>query len=117
MRLALLTVATLLVHVVLGWAWALLVPLALGALWPDGASWRGALGVALSWGLLMAYYALSSGVYFERAAATIAALIGGLPAPVAPLLSLIFAALIGLCAGTVGAQARRLAISPASHPA
>ncbi len=117
MRLLILTVATLLIHVVLGWAWAISAPLILGALWPDGATWRGALGVGLSWGLVMAFYALSSGVYFERAAATIASLIGGLPAPVAPLLSLIFAALIGLCAGTVGAQTRRLATSPASHSA
>ncbi len=117
MRLLILTVVSLLVHLALGWAWALVVPLALGAFWPDGASWRGALGFALSWGGLMAFYALSLGVYFERAAATISTLIGGLPAPIAPLLSLIFAALIGLCAGTVGAQARRLATSPASHPA
>ncbi len=117
MRLLILTATALVLHVALGWAWAIAAPLLLGALWPDGASWRGALGMALSWGLLMAFYALSSGVYFERAAATISALIGGLPAPVAPLLSIAFAALIGLCAATLGASARRLANPPASQPA
>jgi hypothetical protein len=115
LRLAVLTALALLLHLALGWAWALLAPVALGVVWPQGAVWRGSLGYALSWTLLSLFYALTSGVYFERAAATIGQLIGGVPAA-ALALALVFALLAGLCAGLVGQSARRLLAPLESAP-
>ena len=104
MKLLATAVLSLLLHLMLGWAWTAGAGIAGGA-WAGRRGWLvGLAGVALGWGALIAW---NLGVA-PGPVGTMAAIFGNLPGGAIVALPLVIGALLGALGGFVGSQLRGL---------
>lgn len=109
-QVLLATVVVIVVHLSLGWQWSLLVPLVYAYFLPSWAVVECAVLMALAWAVLLgSSYALAP-EETSRMLASVAVIIarsaGNGMGWVLPVVSLIFAALLGLLCGVVGSSMR-----------
>ena len=95
-------VVSLITHVVFAWPWSLIGALVAGLLVP-AKGWRmGAIVLCTSWGLLLGVNLLLAATPVYRFFSVMGGLLGGLPAPIYPVLVLVAAFVLGSCAGGLG---------------
>ena len=104
-------------HLGFGWKWVLAAAVIAGAAAPrqvgvGGAALLAALGVALSWGGLIAWNHLRFADPTARMTEAMGAIIGGLPPAAVPGLSLAIGVVLGLLGGAIGMGVKR-AVRPA----
>jgi hypothetical protein len=107
-RILVTAVVSLLLHLVLGWAWTLGAGLVGGAL-VDRRGWLvGAAGVALGWGALVAYSALVAPESVGALLDILGGLFGNIPRALVVVCTVFAGALLGGLGGILGTAARQV---------
>ena len=100
-------VSALVLHVLLGWYLASLGAVLTGYLSPRRSLWKGVLVMAISWGLLVAFNFMFAFRETAEMTRVTAALLGGLPAPVPIVATMVMAIVLGMLAGWLGGALKR----------
>ncbi|MBN8590018.1 MAG: hypothetical protein J0L94_17025 [Rhodothermia bacterium] len=108
MKLAVITTSSLVLHLVLGWMFAPLATFA-GGFWQGSGGGRlGSAAMGLSWLGLMVWNYVVAPEAMQKMFVTMSGILGNLPAFGYPLLTLIFAVLLGGLSGYLGGQLAKL---------
>lgn len=107
-RLSLLVgvLISLAAHLTLGWMASVAGPLVAGFLAGKRSAWTGCVTQTVAWAALMTWNVAVAPQESLNMMETLAGLLGGMPAIVTPLLTLLIAALTGLAAGWLGGSFR-----------
>ncbi len=98
--------AALAVHLVIGWAWTLVVAIGVG-FWHGRGGWLvGAASVGLSFVILIAYNFVVAPAPVGRMGEVMGGILGGLPAPAIFIGTGLIGFLIGTAGGGLGSGAR-----------
>lgn len=107
-RILLATILSLLLHVTLGWAFTLVAGLVAGATAPRRGWLTGAVGVALGWGGLVVYSAVTAPGATDALLGILGGLFGNIPGMLVVGCTLLIGALLGALGGLIGFSAMRL---------
>jgi hypothetical protein len=114
MKILLITILALILHLILGWQWVVVAGIA-GGYWQGKGGWRvGLVSITLAWLLLIIWNYLVTSVSIKQMFETMSAIMGGLPSFGFPMLTLVWAALLGVVSGAIGSQIR-FSIKPPSR--
>ncbi len=102
------TLASLVLHVTLGWAWSVLGAILAGSLTDRLGALVGSTSMVLAWGFAILYSFMTAPGETAEMARVVAALLGNLPSPVTVALTLFIAAALGLTGGWFGSTLRRI---------
>lgn len=109
-RISIAAIATVAIHLLLGWAWTVLVGVAIGG-W-SGQTRRsmiiGALGVGLGWAALVAYNFVVAGPSTRIMIETMGELMGNTAGGVVVAATLLIGGVLGALGGLLGGQSARL---------
>ena len=89
-------------HLLMGWAWSVLGPLSAGFLSMKRGAWNGLVVLVLAWGGIMAWNVAAASQESLNMMETLGGLLGGMPALVVPVATLLIAARLGAVAGWLG---------------
>lgn len=112
--LLLTIVMALAVHLTLGWAWTLGAGVLGGALAARRGWLVGALGVGLSWTVLVVYSAVAAPEPFAILLDTLGGILGNTPGALAVALTLLIGVLLGALGGIIGSQLGALTAGPSA---
>ncbi|HCR49142.1 MAG TPA: hypothetical protein PLL64_05845 [Rhodothermales bacterium] len=104
MKLVTIALVSLVVHLSLGWMYAPLVSL-VGGYWQGRGGGRlGAVALALSWLGLMIWNYMMAPSAMQKMFSMMSGILGNLPSFGFPVITLLFALLLGALSGYIGAQ-------------
>ena len=100
-------VVSLAAHLSLGWMASTAGPFVAGMLAGKRSAWVGCMAQTLAWAGLIGWNIAAAPQESLNMMETLAGLLGGMPAIVTPLLTLLIAALTGFAAGWLGGSIRK----------